>query len=169
MDLGIGGLVSFTTVDYPGCIAAVVFLQGCGWRCCYCHNPHLQPPSADESIPWENVMKLLRERVGFLEAVVFSGGEPLIQESLPSAMTDVKRLGLLVGLHTAGAVPKMLAAVIPHLDWVGFDVKYVFDDYALITAVDGSGVKARESLRLLLDYRVPLEVRITLCEQITSA
>jgi pyruvate formate lyase activating enzyme len=124
--------------------------------------------SARDAILWKDVLGLLKKRVGFIEAVVFSGGEPLVQESLPAAVADVRQIGLLVGLHTAGAVPEMLAAIVPQLDWVGFDVKYVFDEYALVTGVDGSGARARESLRILLDSNVSLEVRITLCEQITA-
>ncbi|MDR1334769.1 MAG: anaerobic ribonucleoside-triphosphate reductase activating protein [Holosporaceae bacterium] len=168
MALNIGGLVSFTTVDYPSYFAAVVFLQGCCWRCSYCHNPHLQMLSADGSISWEDILNLLRKRINLLEALVFSGGEPLLQELLPDAVADVKRLGLLVGLHTAGAEPGMLAKVVSQLDWVGFDVKCRFDEYAIITGIEGSGAKAKKSLKILLDSGTLMEVRITLCTQITA-
>eukprot|EP01035_Chromulina_nebulosa_P014871 gene14871-19679_t len=41
--LAVAGLQPFSSVDFPGRLAAVVFLQGCPWRCGYCHNPGLQP------------------------------------------------------------------------------------------------------------------------------
>lgn len=164
----IGGIVSLTTVDYPDHLSAVVFLQGCPWRCVYCHNPHLQTISQEESLPWEDVLNLLEIRRGFLEAVVFSGGEPLFQEVLFPAIVDVKKLGFKVGLHTSGSYPDRFAKVVSFLDWVGFDVKQSFKDYQLITNIKGSGQKAKESLEILLASNVDYEVRITMHESIET-
>ena len=86
----------FTTVDYPGHLAAVVFCQGCVWRCRYCHNPHLQSFDGGRW-NWEEILSLLAERKNFLEAVVFSGGEPTTQPCLPVAMRAVKDLGFKIG------------------------------------------------------------------------
>lgn len=88
--LYIGGVVSLSTVDYPDYIASVIFLQGCCWRCKYCHNRLLQPIELSYSLPWEDILELLNSRRGFVDAVVFSGGEPLLQEGLPEAMLEVK-------------------------------------------------------------------------------
>lgn len=162
----VGGIVSLTTVDYPEHLSAVVFLQGCPWRCVYCHNPHLQTISQEEALPWEDVLNLLEIRRGFLEAVVFSGGEPLFQEALFPAIVDVRKLGFKVGLHTAGAYPDRFAKIISFLDWVGFDIKHSFKDYNLITNVQKSGEKAKESLEVLLSSNVDYEVRITMHESI---
>lgn len=164
----VGGIVSLTTVDYPDHLAAVVFLQGCPWRCVYCHNPHLQTISLEESLPWEDVLNLLRTRKGFIEGIVFSGGEPLFQEALLPAIVDVKKLGLKVGLHTAGAYPDRFAKVVSFLDWVGFDVKRSFRDYQLITNIHGSGEKARDSLEVLLESNTDYEVRMTMHESIET-
>lgn len=76
--LKVGGLVPFTATDYPGQFAAVVFVQGCPWRCGYCHNPHLQPRSQPAEIEWDALLAFLARRVGLIDAVVFSGGEPSI-------------------------------------------------------------------------------------------
>lgn len=158
----VGGVVSLSTVDYPDYISSVIFLQGCGWRCKYCHNQHLQPIELSHSLPWEDILGLLRSRRGFVDAVVFSGGEPLIQEALPDAIMEVKNMGFMIGLHTAGAVPEMLAKVAPMTDWIGFDVKNDFKDYELITGVPNSGKTALESLKLLVALNVNFEVRITM-------
>lgn len=158
----VGGVVSLSTVDYPDYISLVIFLQGCGWRCKYCHNQHLQPIELSHSLPWEDILELLRSRRGFVDAVVFSGGEPLIQEALPDAIMEVKNMGFMIGLHTAGAVPEMLAKVAPMTDWIGFDVKNDFKDYELITGVPNSGKTALESLKLLVALNVNFEVRITM-------
>lgn len=158
----VGGVVSLSTVDYPDYISSVIFLQGCGWRCKYCHNQHLQPIELSHSLPWEDILELLRSRRGFVDVVVFSGGEPLIQEALPDAIMEVKNMGFMIGLHTAGAVPEMLAKVAPMTDWIGFDVKNDFKDYELITGVPNSGKTALESLKLLVALNVNFEVRITM-------
>lgn len=164
----VGGIVSLTTVDYPDHLASVVFLQGCPWRCVYCHNPHLQVVFPEESLPWEDVLSLLKTRQGFVEAVVFSGGEPLFQGALLQAVKEVRELGFKVGLHTTGAYPDRFAKVISFLDWVGFDVKRDFKDYHLITSIPGSGERALESLKLLIASNVDYEIRMTLHESIPT-
>ena len=37
------GFVPLSLCDYPGCVASVLFTQGCNFRCPWCHNPHLVP------------------------------------------------------------------------------------------------------------------------------
>lgn len=167
--LFVGGLISITTVDYPDHIASVVFLQGCPWRCRYCHNKHLQSILPSESLPWEDVLDVLKSRRGFVEAVVFSGGEPLIQDALLDAIRDVRSMGFLVGLHTAGSVPSKLTQVISYIDWIGFDVKHGFKDYYSITNVENSGDLAYESLKIAVASNVDLEVRITMFESIDTS
>jgi pyruvate formate lyase activating enzyme len=167
--LRIGGLTPMTTVDYPGELAAVVFCQGCPWRCHYCHNAHLLPSRGPEHPPWSEVRAFLEARVGLLDALVFSGGEPTLQAALPAAMREVKLMGLKVGLHTAGPHPERLQRVLPYLDWVGLDIKALPADYPAITGVPGSGERAWESLALLLDAGVALQVRTTVPPDWTDA
>jgi pyruvate formate lyase activating enzyme len=161
-ELRVGGLTPLTTVDYPGELAAVVFCQGCPWRCRYCHNGHLLPPRAAELIPWAQVRAFLEARRGLLDAVVFSGGEPTLQPALGAAMTQARALGFKVGLHSSGAYPARIEALLPLLDWVGLDIKALPEHYPAITGVPGSGERAWASLRLLLAAGVPLQVRTTL-------
>lgn len=160
MQLNIGGLTAFTTIDFPGHLAAVIFLQGCAWRCPYCHNPHLLGVT-QEGNDWEMLQAFLKERQGFLDGVVFSGGEPLLQSGLADAIAQVKEMGFKVALHTAGANPQRLEKYLPMLDWVGLDVKASFDQYLAITGIKGSGDKVQESLKLLLESGVNYEVRTT--------
>jgi pyruvate formate lyase activating enzyme len=160
--LRIGGLTPVTTVDYPGELSAVVFCQGCPWRCRYCHNGHLLPAESDGLTPWSAVIAFLERRRGLLDAVVFSGGEPTLQAALPAAMEEAKSAGFKIGLHTAGPYPDRLRRLLPYLDWVGLDIKALPGDYPKITGVPGSGESAWESLELLLSTGIALEVRTTL-------
>lgn len=159
--LRIGGLTPLSTTDWPGMLAAVVFCQGCPWRCGYCHNPDLIPARGDGEIPWEEVLAFLHRRQGLLDGVVFSGGEPTSQAGLADAIRDVRALGFKIGLHTGGMYGKRLAEVLPLVDWVGMDVKAPFADYMLTTGVEGSGARAREGLQQLIASGVDHEIRTT--------
>jgi pyruvate formate lyase activating enzyme len=147
--LNVGGLTRCTTIDYPGELAAVVFCQGCPWRCGYCHNRHLLAAEGRDDISWEEVMGFLHRRRGLLDAVAFSGGEPTMQPGLLEAISAVKGLGFLVGLHTAGAFPEIVEQALPLTDWVGMDIKAPFEEYEEITGVSGSGEAARMSAELV--------------------
>lgn len=160
--LRVGGLTALSTTDYPGQLSAVVFCQGCPWRCGYCHNPHLLQAYGDAGgLRFDDIVGFLGRRVGLLDAVVFSGGEPLAQRAIAGAMHTVKALGFRIGLHTGGAYPERFAALLPLVDWVGFDVKTSFETYADITGVRGSGANAKRSAELLLASGVDHEFRTT--------
>ncbi len=159
--LAIAGFTPLSTCDWPGHLAATVFLQGCPWQCTYCHNPGLIDPTVPGQVPWAEVLELLGRRRGMLDGVVFSGGEPTRPPGLGDAVREVRERGFGVGLHTAGAYPHRLAEVLPLLDWVGLDVKALPAAYAAVTGVGTSAPKAYESLRLVLLSGVDHEVRIT--------
>jgi len=79
----IGGLLKFSLIDYPGKIAAVIFTQGCNFRCPYCHNPELViPQKYCRTIPEKGIIEFLKTRKKYLEGVVVSGGEPTVQKGL---------------------------------------------------------------------------------------
>lgn len=165
--LVVGGLTPFTTIDFPGRLAAVVFCQGCPWRCGYCHNPHLHSPQGRER-PWSHVLDWLETRRGLLDGVVFSGGEPLLQRGLATALGEVRTRGFATALHTAGIYPERLAAVLPTLDWVGFDVKGPFEDYRRITGA-GDGKTALAALDVLLKAGTDHEIRCTVDTELLDA
>jgi pyruvate formate lyase activating enzyme len=160
-ELRIGGLARLSTCDWPGELVATVFCQGCPWSCSYCHNPHLIPPGGEVEIAWPDLLSFLDSRRGLLDGVVFSGGEPTLQAALPDAIRAVRERGFRIGLHTAGPYPERLSTVLPLVDWIGFDVKAAFDDYARITSAVGSGSKAKASLMRVLESGVACDFRTT--------
>jgi len=165
--LRVGGLVPFSNTDWPGRLAAVLFLQGCPWRCGYCHNPHLLAARGEHELDWPATLAWLETRRGLLDAVVFSGGEPTSQTELGAAIRAVREQGFAVGLHTGGAFPRRLAEIVRDVDWVGFDVKAPMVDYEAVTGVARSGIAAFASLDLLLASGVACEVRTTVHPQLT--
>ena len=159
--LRVGGLQRWTSIDFPGRLAAVVFCQGCPWRCSYCQNPELLDARATPQLAWDEVLDFLRERCGLLDGVVFSGGEPLLQTALPAALREVRALGFEVGLHTSGMLPERLAEVLPLLDWVGLDIKAPWQRMDTVTASRGSAARVMDSLLRLLMSGVGHECRTT--------
>ena len=159
-DLRIGGMTPMTATDYPDELSAVIFVQGCGLRCQYCYNGHLASATMPGKLSWSSVYDFLESRQGLLNAVVFSGGEATLQAALTPAVKQIKALGYKIGLHTAGSAPLRFAGILPELDWVGFDIKGLSEDYSYITGVD-VGDKCWQSLRLLLNSGIRYEVRTT--------
>ncbi|XHR31222.1 MAG: anaerobic ribonucleoside-triphosphate reductase activating protein [Chthoniobacteraceae bacterium] len=168
--LPVAGIVPMTTVDFPGRIACVIFTQGCPWRCPYCHNAGLRPMKSNGNLPWKGVLSFLEERGGFLDGVVFSGGEPTRNARLPEAIRQIRELGYAIGLHTAGIYPKRLAAVLPLVDWVGLDIKAPLDRrYQVLTGSAGSAMRVMISLNLVQHSGVDFQLRTTVDPQFTSS
>ena len=164
----VGGLTPFTTIDFPGQHSAVIFCQGCPWKCHYCHNTHLMGLDSSGEWSWNRVLNFLSKRRDLLDAVVFSGGEPLLQEDLLKAIQEVKNLGFKIGLHTGGFNSERFKRVLPLLDWVGFDIKAPWSSYESITQVPLSGEQPLLSLRALLASGVSFETRTTVDPRLTS-
>lgn len=171
-ELRIAGLVPLSTVDWPDRLTATVFCQGCPWRCTYCHNTAILDPTVPGQVPFSQVEELLGRRRGLLDGVVFSGGEATAQHALIPAAARVRELGFAVGLHTGGAHPARLRALLgvdragrrvgPALvDWVGMDVKAAPAGYAALVGSNAAAAKVEESLGILGTSGVPHELRMT--------
>lgn len=160
IDIRVGGITPFTTIDFPGRLAAVIFCQGCPWRCRYCHNRHLLQPEEPGQYSWNDTLRWLETRRGLLEGVVFSGGEPLLQKQLPEAAEQLHQNGFDVALHTSGVYPERLSKVLPLVEWVGLDIKAPFDEYEPITG-GGNGLRAKDSLERILNSGKDYELRCT--------
>ena len=160
-EIQIGGLVPFTTIDYPGKLACVLFLVGCPLRCAYCSNPHLLCVGDGEYDP-SRIFEWLKSRVGRLEAVVFSGGEALMQgDVVIEYIRRVRELGFKIGLHTNGFYPDMLARAADVVDWIGLDFKTTRDRYLDLTGLGVAYDNMMRSLDVWQSTGKDYEVRIT--------
>ena len=160
-DLVIAGHVPFSSVDWPTKLVSTVFLQGCPWNCGYCQNPDLIDPLSAGSVRWADVRATLDKRVGLLDGVVFSGGEPLRQGALVDAVAEVRERGFAAAVHTSGAYPARLIALLPSLAWVGLDIKAPTAKYGRVTGVEASAARAWDSLDAVVASGVDYEVRLT--------
>lgn len=170
--LALAGVAPFSSCDWPGRLVATVFVAGCPWRCGYCHNPGLQARNAGQ-LAWPQVCSMLAERVGFLDGVVFSGGEPTLAPQLADWMQDARQLGLAIGLHTAGIYPQRLAALKGLVDWIGLDIKAAPGGVDSVTGVPGSESRMWQALDIALemvsDGGAALECRTTLDPRVMTA
>lgn len=162
----IGGWVKFSLCDYPGTPAAVVFTQGCNFRCPFCHNgpliPRRVPPG--RLIPEAAVLDFLSERRGELQGLVISGGEPTLQADLDAFLRRVRRLGYLAKLDTNGSRPDVLRRLLSEhlLDYVAMDVKAPARAYVRLTGRRALSTDAiASSIRCIASSGVAHEFRTT--------
>ena len=167
----IGGFEKFSLNDYPGKSAAVIFTLGCNFRCRYCHNPELVlPEKYGLEIPIDEVYKFLESRVGKLDAVCITGGEPTEHLDLPEMIKKIKGMGFLVKLDTNGSRPGMLEKLIKegNLDYIAMDIKAPLENYTKITAVPVDVEKLKKSIELIISSGLPHEFRTTVVKTLTS-
>ena len=167
----IGGLIKFTLIDFPGRPAAVVFTQGCNFRCRYCHNPELvYPHMFAEPVAIEESYSFLNRRQGTLEGVVVSGGEPTLHEDLPSFMADLKAMGYATKLDTNGTRPDMLKSLLDAklLDYIAMDIKAPLEKYSLITGVDFNPEVLKQSMDLIRQSGLEYEFRTTYDKEVLT-
>ncbi len=165
----IAGLQKMTLLDYPGKVACTVFLQGCNFRCPFCHNSDLLGKEGPEPISEETLFAFLKKRVGLLDAVCITGGEPTLQKDLPDLIRKIRELGYLVKLDTNGSRPDVLKALVAEnlLDYVAMDIKNSPDLYGKTAGVPNMTLdKIEESVRFLLTDKVDYEFRTTVAEEL---
>lgn len=167
----IGGLIKFTLIDYPGVVSAIVFTQGCNFRCRYCHNPELVYPSLfQEGMPQEEVMSFLRRRQGTLQGLVVTGGEPTLQPDLLDFLSEVKKLGYRIKLDTNGYRPDVLQQALDQklVDYIAMDLKAPLAKYPQITGVPTDEKILRRSMEMIKNSGLPHEFRTTYDKEVLT-
>ncbi len=179
----IGGLQKFSLLDYPDHLSAIIFTQGCNFRCHFCYNPMLVWPRTEvgklniqpSAIAGEKIEKVnpeikeddlfdfLQERQKKLDAIVISGGEPTIHADLPEFIAKIKKLGFKIKLDTNGTNPRMLAGLLAdkQLDYIAMDIKGALENYDLISETQPNIKDIKASIKLLMQSSLPYEFRTT--------
>jgi len=160
----IGGIQKLSLVDYPDKTCAALFTIGCNMRCGYCHNPELVLPERyADTIPEEDILTFLSTRVGKLEGVTISGGEPTMHEDLPDFIRKVKALGFLIKLDSNGTNPAMLRLLFDEklIDYIAMDIKGALRNYQTIVARPVDLDAITESIDLIKASGVDCEFRTT--------
>ena len=164
--MNIAGIQKLSLLDYPGKVACTVFISGCNLRCPYCHNAELISPGyTGEKISRTGLMTFLESRVGKLDGVCISGGEPTLWQELPELIEEIRKKGFFVKLDTNGTNPAMLKGLMEKelIDYAAMDIKNSRTRY---DETCGAKVlpQAEQSVRLLMNGNVDYEFRTTVCK-----
>jgi len=181
------GLLKTTLLDYPGHVAATVFLGGCNFRCPFCHNKEVvfrqdktspspkeafsQHPPSSPAISEEAFFAFLQKRQNVLEGVCITGGEPTLSPRLADFLRRIKSLGFLVKLDTNGYCPEALSALLHEglLDYVAMDIKGTLPRYPEICGLASfDAEKIVASVQLLKDCQIPSEFRTTTAKELQA-
>lgn len=166
----IHGFNKTTLLDYPGHLAATIFLGGCNFRCPYCHNASLViNPRKEDTIPPEDIFSTLKKRRGILEGVCITGGEPTIYPELKDFIRSIKDMGFLVKLDTNGNNPKVIKDLVNNklIDYVAMDIKNSKEKYPISIGLPSFQTTfIEESVAYLLNGTIPYEFRTTVVKEL---
>ena len=168
------GMQKLTLLDFPGKVACTLFTRGCNFRCPFCHNASLVV-RAEEQQEYNNeeVLSFLKKRLGVLEGVAITGGEPTLMSGLYDFIKQVKNMGYAVKLDTNGTRPDVLKRLVSDglVDYVAMDIKNSPEKYAYTCGLPESYdlSKIIESKNFLMDGHVDFEFRTTVAKPFHTA
>lgn len=167
----IGHIQKTSLIEYPGKISAIIFTLGCNFACPYCHNPELVDPKRFiQPFDEDEVIAFLKKRAGQLDAVVITGGEPMIHADLNEFMQKIKEMGYLIKLDTNGTSPDMLHRAIEEglVDYIAMDIKAPLERYEMITRTPVNTEAIKSSIDLIMNAGLPYEFRTTLARSLLN-
>ncbi len=162
------GFIKTTLINYPGKVAAALFLPGCDLRCPYCHNPELVNNTADDMVDIEEILAYLEKRRGLLQGVCISGGEPLVHQDLGQLVAAIKDMGYLLKLDTNGTFPDRILPLKP--DFIAMDIKTSPEKYPMLSPVQDESLpdKIRQSVEIIKKSGIEHEFRTTVAPGIVD-
>lgn len=156
-------------IEYPGKICAIVFSQGCNFRCPYCYNPELVDPELyKECLPVDEVLSFLAKRKGKLDAVTISGGEPTLQSDLIEFIKRVKKIGYVIKIDTNGSDPYVIEKLISRklIHYIAMDVKGPLKKYRTITRSNIHEDEIKQCIEIIMKSGLPYEFRTTVLKKL---
>lgn len=155
---------TYSSLDYPGKMALVLFTPGCDLRCRYCHNPQLLKNQKLTKWDIEEIQEEVENNMDFIDAIVLSGGEPLLHlQDIKKFIKQAKDADLLVKLDTNGLHPDGVKEIIKDIDYVAMDIKAPLDKYYKISDVYPNNTEEliTKSMEIIMNEGVFLECRTT--------
>ena len=165
------GIQKLTLLDYPGKVACTVFLDGCNFRCPFCHNAELLRGDIEPVMTTDALLTFLKKRRGVLDGVCITGGEPTIHRELPGLLRAIRELGYQVKLDTNGYRPQCLRGILDAglADYVAMDLKNSPGGYGAAAGISQPDLdRIGESIRALMDNGIDFELRTTVVKPIHS-
>lgn len=164
------GLNKTTLLDYPGKVAATIFLGGCNFRCPFCHNSGLVLHVQDQTeLPEDEVLGFLRKRQGILDGVCITGGEPTLHPELGDFLRRIKELSYDIKLDTNGSRYNVVKTLVEDrlVDKIAMDIKACPDNYGMLTGMQHSDMDAiHRTADFLLEGNIDYEFRTTVVREL---
>jgi len=158
-----------TLLDFPGKVACTVFTGGCNFRCPFCHNALLVTKLPEKPDYTEDeILSFLEKRIGLLDGVAITGGEPLLNPDIGDFIRKIRDMGYAVKLDTNGSFPERLKAIVSEglVDYVAMDIKNRREKYAETVGLKNLDLsKIEESVEFLKSGAVDYEFRTTVVKQ----
>lgn len=162
------GINKLSLLDYPGKVAAILYIDKCNFRCEYCHNWNTLIACDDnEDLIFDDILSFLKKRVGILDGVVISGGEPTLMPNLEEKIRAIKSLGYLIKLDTNGTHPEVVEDLVNKglIDYVAMDIKSSLDEYHRFCKNDELIANVKKTIDYLKQDKVDYEFRTTLISE----
>jgi len=158
----IGGFQKTTLLDYPEHVSAIIWTVGCNFRCPFCYNTALVKEESD-LFSEEEILRFLKKRKDFLEALTISGGEPFLQKDLKEFCRKVKNLGYKIKIDTNGTFPEKLKELIDEklVDYISMDIKAPKEKYSSLSGVNPDMEKIEKSINILKNSDIEYEFKTT--------
>ncbi len=162
------GITKSSLLDYPGKISIVLYTPGCNYNCFYCHNRAIIE-DIDTIVPYEEIMDLLEKRVGLIDAVVITGGEPTLHYDLIDFMKKIKSMGYLTKLDSNGSSPEIIQKCLQEdaVDYYAIDYKAPSYRYQEIGRSEADSEVVLKTINMLVESNKPFEVRTTVIPQLS--
>lgn len=168
----IHGFQTLTLLDYPGILAATVFLGHCNFRCPFCQNGNLVlHPEKEPILSEKEILAFLEKRRKMLEGVCITGGEPTLDPELAPFIRRIKEIGYKVKLDTNGYRPEVIKKLAADglIDFIAMDIKNSPEKYAETAGIkDLDLLKIEESVEFLKQGTVDYEFRTTVARELHS-
>ena len=162
------GLNKLSLLDYPGKVAAILYIDKCNFCCEYCHNWNtLIAPKDNPDIIFNDILSFFKKRVGVLDGVVVTGGEPTLMPDLESKIRAIRELGYSIKLDTNGTHPEVVEDLFNKglIDYVAMDIKSSLDDYHRFTKDDNAIANVAKTIEFLKSNKLDYEFRMTLIDE----
>ncbi|WP_409199890.1 anaerobic ribonucleoside-triphosphate reductase activating protein [Methanobrevibacter sp. DSM 116169] len=157
----IGGTI-ISSIELHGQMSLVIFFAKCPLRCPYCHNKDILEDG--EEMSFNDIKKIIDDSSDFIDAVVITGGEPLMQlDDVTDVLKYIKSLNLKTKIDTSGVYPKRIEKLLKMnlLDYISLDIKAPFNKYEKVIG-SSVGEQVKKSMEIINSYNtVKLELRTT--------
>lgn len=165
----ISGFDKLTLLNYPDKVACTIFTSGCNLRCPFCHNSGLVTNNYNE-ISFDSIYEYLKKRIGILDGVCITGGEPLIHADIKDYIKKIKDLGYLVKIDTNGCNPKLLKELIDLklVDYIAMDIKNIYSKYDITSGVKVNIDNIKKSISIIENSGIDYEFRTTIVKEFHS-